>query len=145
MLTVILRQVEFSRSIIANILARSSDVTLNIQLPLNGGEFKSRSKRAFYVWRVNVTIIYALNRASKSLRLAIIRADKNITVHLIYIIQYALLVQYSDLVWLTLRCSGQELTSDSAGEPLFLIGEAVPLPDPGLRVTLCAFSPQRHG
>lgn len=45
----------------------------------------------------------------------------------------------------TLRCSGQELTSDSAGEPLFRVGEAVPLPEPGLRVTLCAFSPQRHG
>ncbi len=46
---------------------------------------------------------------------------------------------------LTLRCSGQELASDSAGEPLFLPGEAVPLHDPGLRDTLCAFSPQRHG
>ncbi len=94
--------------------------------------------------RVNVTSIYALNWTSKPRRLAILRADTNIIEHVCYIIQYVSLVQRFSLT-LTLRCSGQELASDSAGEPLFLPGEAVPLHDPGLRDTLCAFSPQRHG
>lgn len=35
--------------------------------------------------------------------------------------------------------------SVSAAAALFLGGEAAPVPDPGLRVTLCAFSPHLHG
>lgn len=143
---VIMWQMEFSRTIIGNILARTSDVMPNFQLPHNGGKFKIPfGARAFYICNNYASI--KQNRNSNSHRLTLINASKNIIACYYYLIQnalllYTVLVQYSNL---TFKCSGQELTSDSAGEPLFRVGEAVPLPDPGLRVTLCAFSPQRHG